>query len=177
MKRVPICFAYFASLLHAVVALRATSDCGSWIPQPATGTLEFQYSACDSISSGYKGAPQIGHRVGNDMIETVAFTDGTVSLRQDEGGPLSRNGLDVSAQQWRGGNGYFHNKSAVLGATSSPGVPLNSRASFDLSVGVGSVRKHLRFGSTATAAANHTVWAPFGDVPAIVSQIDINTFT
>lgn len=141
---------------------------GTWLPDahelPSFAmNLSTLASAAPSIYSDV-------HMVGNDRVFAFVAADGGSSMRQDEGGPKLLNDYDPSLFQYAGGVGWLFSD-----ATSTPRCDTNmtpSGAAFRQSMvlGVGRLTKTCEAGGLRV---EHTLWAPFGDAPALVSTVTI----
>ena len=94
---------------------------GTWAPDfynnPSYIFTGGPSSAPDSI---YPSSPTILHAAGNDRVSAIIFSDGSASLRQDEGGAKLLHGGIASvpaAYQFRGAAGYLANATHVVSAT------------------------------------------------------------
>lgn len=124
-------------------------------------------------SAIYPTTPTVLHSAGNDRISALLFSDGTVSLRQDEGGAKLLHGFTANASlyQFRGAAGFATDASGVLGATvvdGSVGVAAAPPLALALGMGYATKRAPLRGGGNVT----HSIIAPFGDHSVALSIID-----
>jgi hypothetical protein len=116
--------------------------------------------------------PVIHHRVGNDRLEAVVFTNGDVSVRQDEGGPKLLNAYYPEKGQYRGGFGYVidNAKSAIILSTRVPATLTPDIKTFKLQFGVNYA---LKVTWNENMLASQRIFAPFGDLPFVYSQVNI----
>ena len=137
------------------------------------GLPAFRYT-CDQINDkkavtevnpGILGATEHIHQVGNDRIVAIASNYGHVRVRQDEGAPKFLNDYAPDRDCYAGGFGYLTDGKATL-STFYPG----NADSFDRVFGVGYFRKSV---SGHGYKIDHTIFAPFGDDPVLISQVTI----
>ena len=110
------------------------------------------------------------HVVGNDRMIANVAADGSLTLRQDEGGPKYLNDYNATLFQFAGGVGWLFGEGAgVLCDTNVSFPPPRGRA-LAMTFAVGRVEKECVAGGLSTA---QTIFAPFGDIPAVVSTVTI----
>jgi hypothetical protein len=182
--------------LLAVVCARLTSAgpgdtlYGSWQPDPVSGTPSFVFVGGNSTSPGaiFPTSPDTAlHAIGNDRLATLVFADGTLSMRQDEGGPKLLNGFgrNATAYGFRGGYGFISDEYSVLALTAVNGT-VGGATNGDvyhhltsLTLGTGLVRKTLDgvpvAKATLYAGVTQTLVAPFGDDSVLLSLVDVIT--
>jgi Glycosyl hydrolase 36 superfamily, catalytic domain len=146
---------------------------GEWI-EDEFGLPAFHYE-CDQINDP-KAKTEVNpriiltptehiHQVGNDRVVAIASNYGHVRIRQDEGAPKFLNDYAPERGYFAGGLGYLTDGSVRL-STFYPG----NAKTFDRIFGVGYFRKKVR---GETFSVNQVIFAPFGDDPALVSQVTI----
>jgi hypothetical protein len=146
---------------------------GEWI-EDEFGLPAFHYT-CDQVKDpkavtevnpGLLSSTEHIHQVGNDRIVAVASNYGHVRVRQDEGAPKFLNDYAPERGCYGGGFGYLTDGTTTL-STFYPG----NAESFDRVFGVGYFRKKVSgYGYTI----DQSIFAPFGDDPALVSQVMIS---
>ena len=133
------------------------------------------------------GGSKLGnlHQVGNDRLIGMAQGDGSLSIRQDEGGPQWLQAGDASVGQHGGALGYLLSPAAAADGT-GPGTgtgtggpelllhtlntPESPLAAYELGVGYASKTK----GSAAAGVrVVHSVVAPFGDGTAMLVSVRV----
>ncbi len=148
---------------------------GEWF-QDEFGLPAFLYS-CDQIhdkkaatevNPGILSSTEHVHQVGNDRIVAVASNYGHVRVRQDEGAPKFLNDYAPERGCYGAGLGYLTDGTTTL-STSYPGN--DDVLSFDRVFGVGYFRKSV---AGRAYHIDHTIFAPFGDDPVLVSQVTIS---
>lgn len=145
---------------------------GEWV-EDEFGLPAFHYT-CDQIKDpkavtkvnpGILGPTEHIHQVGNDRIVAIASNFGHVRVRQDEGAPKFLNDHAPEREIFAGGIGYLTDGKNTI-STYYPG----NASSFDRVFGVGYFRKQI---SENGYKINQVIFAPFGDDPALVSQVTI----
>ena len=159
---------------------------GEWI-EDEFGLPAFRYT-CDQLNDpkaktevnpGILSSTEHIHQVGNDRIVAIASNYGHVRVRQDEGAPKFLNDYVPEQGHFAGGFGYltdgkgafstyYPGNATMFDRISDKGVI--STPSFDRIFGIGYFRKKLRAGNHNI---DQTIFAPFGDDPALVSQVTI----
>ncbi|MFX1261436.1 MAG: GH36-type glycosyl hydrolase domain-containing protein [Promethearchaeota archaeon] len=145
---------------------------GEWI-KDEFGLPAYRYT-CDQIRDPKAVSPMTEvwrqntdhlHQVGNDRLVAVVSNYGHVQVRQDEGSPKFLNDYDPSRFQFGGGIGYLTDGESVLSTY------YNGQADeFDRIFGMGYFRKTVKDNSYVL---DQVIFAPFGDIPVIVSQVTI----
>jgi hypothetical protein len=108
--------------------------------------------------------------VGNDRMFANVAADGMLTLRQDEGGPKYLNDFNSSVFQFGGGVGWlFGDAPSPLCDTNVSFPPPTGRA-VSMTFGVAYVAKTCTAGALTVA---QTVFAPFGDLPTVISTVTI----
>jgi len=107
--------------------------------------------------------------VGNDRVVGVASNYGYIKLRQDEGAPKYLNYHIPELDQYAGGFGYLTDGKSVLSTYYS-----GQESNFNRIFGIGYFRKEV---SSQEYDVNHTVFAPFGDDPILISQVKVTNKT
>jgi hypothetical protein len=107
--------------------------------------------------------------VGNDRLVGVASNFGYIMVRQDEGAPKYLNYHIPELNQYAGGFGYLTDNKDLL-STYYRGQDVNFKRIF----GIGYFSKKV---SNQSYAVNHTIFAPFGDDPLLISQVKIRNKT
>lgn len=147
---------------------------GRW-DQDDFGLPIFRYTANQSsdphavtdVRPGILSATEHIHQVGNDRITALASNYGTVRIRQDEDCPKILNDVDPESRQFGGGLGYLTGAREVLSTYCNGGDPNVERI-----FGMGYFRKRV----TGTSyAVDQVIVAPFGDDPALLSQVTITS--
>ena len=105
------------------------------------------------------------HQVGNDRLVAVVSNYGHVQVRQDEGSPKFLNDYDPSRFQFGGGIGYLTDGKSVLSTYYT-----GQAEEFGRIFGMGYFRKTVKDNSYVV---DQVIFAPFGDIPVIVSQVTI----
>lgn len=109
------------------------------------------------------------HMVGNDRYFAFVAADGGVTLRQDEGGPKLLNDFSPLSYQYAGGVGWLFAEDSIICDTNvTPGVGLFTQS---MVFGVAYLKKTCA--EPGGLRVEHTLWAPFGDVSALVSTVSI----
>ncbi len=103
--------------------------------------------------------------VGNDRIVGLASNYGYVMVRQDEGAPKYLNYHDPGLNQYAGGFGYLTD-----GKSSISTYYNGQNSNFERVFGIGYISKRV---SNQNYKVNQTIFAPFGDDPVLISQIEI----
>ncbi|MFX1332115.1 MAG: GH36-type glycosyl hydrolase domain-containing protein, partial [Promethearchaeota archaeon] len=145
---------------------------GEWI-KDEFGLPAYRYT-CDQIRDPKAVSPMTEvwrqntdhlHQVGNDRLVAVVSNYGHVQVRQDEGSPKFLNDYDPSRFQFGGGIGYLTDGESFLSTY------YNGQADeFDRIFGMGYFRKTVKDNSYVL---DQVIFAPFGDIPVIVSQVTI----
>ncbi len=146
---------------------------GTWI-EDEFGLPAFHYT-CDQVNDpkaktelnpgGILSATEHIHQVGNDRIVAVASNYGHVRVRQDEGAPKFLNDYAPDRGAFAGGFGYLTDGKSALSTFYSGG-----EKSFERIFGVGYFRKKL---TGDQYRIDQVVFAPFGDDPVVISQVNI----
>jgi hypothetical protein len=123
------------------------------------------YKAVTEVNAGILSPTEHIHQVGNDRIVAIASNYGHIRVRQDEGAPKFLNDYAPKRGIFGGGFGYLTDGKSSL-STFYPG----GGKSFDRIFGVGYFRKKV---SSNAYSIDHVISAPFGDDPALVSQVTI----
>lgn len=176
-----------AALLTTVKADFGDSSYGFWTTD-AFGNPAFQFTGGSSSVAGaqYPTSPVVIHHAGNDRVSAMAFSDGSVTVRQDEGGPKVINGYnsDPSVYQFRGGFGYLSNSTTVIASTAIDGTVGLGASPFSegrgmgdapnnisLVLGMGYVAKAVTV--TSSLGLTQTILAPFGDDSVVLSLLTL----
>jgi len=145
---------------------------GEWI-EDEFGLPAYRYT-CDQINDPKAISPvnevwrpktEHLHQVGNDRLVGVASNYGHISLRQDEGSPKYLNDHNPDKGVYAGGFGYLTDGENYL-STFYPG----HADSFERVFGMGYYQKIVEGNGLK---ANQVIFAPFGDDPLLISQIEI----
>lgn len=107
------------------------------------------------------------HHFGNDRMIVVAMTDGTVAMRQDEGGAKFLNSRDKGHGQLGGAVGFLSEGNQVLLHTRR-----NESDDIEMQLGSGYFRKRVR-SDAARVSIDHSVVAPHGDHSFAVIVVNI----
>jgi hypothetical protein len=121
--------------------------------------------AVTPVSPAWQSPVRHWHQVGNDRVVALAANDGTVQVRQDEGGPKLLNDFDPRRCRFAGGFGYLTDGAGVL-STMYPGHAVT----FERTFGLGYVEKRV---SGRGLGVRQVVFAPFGDDPLVVSEVEV----
>ena len=121
--------------------------------------------AVTNVQPGVLSPTEHIHQVGNDRITAIASNYGHVRVRQDEGCPKFLNDVDPTSSQFGGGLGYLIGPQETL-TTYYDG----SNRAFERIFGVGYYRKTV---SGSHYSVDQVIAAPFGDDPALISQVTI----
>ena len=141
---------------------------GTWLPD-ADGlpsfaiNLTFLAAAAPAIYSDV-------HVVGNDRVFAFVAADGGSSLRQDEGGPKMLNDFDPPLSQYAGGIGWLFADGSQAPQCDTNVTPSAAGFAQAMTLGVGRLTKTCAWGGLRV---EHTLWAPLGDAPAVVSTVTI----
>jgi putative sterol carrier protein len=145
---------------------------GEWITDQH-GLPAYRYT-CDQdhdpravtpVSRVWRSPTDHSHQVGNDRLVAVASNYGYVQVRQDEGAPKFLNDYDPTHGQFAGGFGYLTDGETSL-STFYPG----GAETFDRVFGIGYFRKTA---SRSGYTVDQVIFAPFGDVPLLISQVTV----
>ncbi len=145
---------------------------GEWITDEF-GLPAFHYT-CDQVRDPkaisptdpvYRSPTDQTHQVGNDRLVAAVSNYGYVQVRQDEGSPKFLNDYAPERSQFGGGIGYLTDGKVIL-STLYPG----DDQTFDRIFGMGYLRKKV---ANDDYTADHAIFAPFGDDPVLVSQVNI----
>lgn len=142
---------------------------GFWLPD-AFGLPSFSVN----LSHLATEAPSIYsdvHLVGNDRVFAFVAADGGCSVRQDEGGPKMLNDFSSSLYQFAGGVGWLFEGGVIAPLCDTNITP--SAAGFRQTMTLGVARLTKTCVAPGGLAVEHTLWAPFGDAPAVVSTVTI----
>ena len=145
---------------------------GEWI-EDEYGLPAYRYTCNQTTDSKahtrtyahWRKATEHIHQVGNDRLVAVASNYGHVQVRQDEGSPKFLNDVVPENHQYGGGIGFLTDGEVLLSTYYT-----GQEESFDRVFGVGYYRKKL---SGADLVADQTIFAPYGDVPLLISQTRI----
>jgi hypothetical protein len=105
------------------------------------------------------------HLVGNNRVVGVASNFGHIQVRQDEGAPKYLNDYAPAEGLHGAGIGWLTDGNEVV-STHYPGDP----ARFERIFGLGYLRK---IAHSAGYTADQTIFAPYGDDPALISLVTI----
>jgi hypothetical protein len=148
---------------------------GRWAPDVhGNPSYVFTGGASDAPDALFPTSATPLHAAGNDRVSAIVFSDGTASLRQDEGGAKLLHGFAAAPRdyQFRGAAGYVSGAGGVLGATAvdaSAGVPPASPLEITLGMGYATKAAPLRGGG----GVRHTLLAPFGDASVVLSLVEL----
>lgn len=118
------------------------------------------------------------HSVGNDRVSAIIFSDGSASLRQDEGGAKLLHGFfsDPLNYQFRGAAGYSSNSTHVLSASIvDTSCGLEGATPLQVTLGMGYATKTSPV--LGGGIVNHTILSPFGDDSVTLSLVSISPLT
>jgi hypothetical protein len=151
-----------------------SADIGSWLPDAAN--LPSFAVALANVSRVAANITADLHVVGNDRHIVFVAADGMMTMRQDEGGPKLLSDFNASVSQYGGGIGWLFDADAAPAApplcdTNVSYPPLPGRLA-SLLFGVGYAAKTCT-STAAGVAISQVVWAPFGDIPAVVSTVTV----
>jgi len=121
--------------------------------------------AATDVNPGVLASTEHIHQIGNDRLTAIASNYGHVRVRQDEGASKFLNDYAPERGCFAGGFGYRTDGTSVL-STFYPG----NGDTFDRIFGIGYFRKNV---SGRGYAVDQVIFAPFGDDPALVSQVTI----
>ncbi|WP_075279212.1 GH36-type glycosyl hydrolase domain-containing protein [Thermophilibacter provencensis] len=107
-------------------------------------------------------------QIGNDRIIGLTYNFGYVKIRQDEGGPKFVNDWDPERRQYAGGFGYFRDDESCLSTF------YQEQEDFERIFGCGYFTKRV---SDGRLGVEQTVFAPYGDDPALVSRVRVTNNT
>ena len=176
-----LCFALLLPLcLPITSAVPSFGDTayGFWLPD-TFGNPSFRFLGGPSPHPAalFPTSPAILHAAGNDRLSALIFSDGTASLRQDEGGPKLLHGISFSPPsfQFRGGAGYLSANGAALAASIVDGtVGLPPASPLSLTLGMGYAIKAVPAPRLSPGAAlQHTLLAPWGDASVLLSLAEL----
>ena len=145
---------------------------GEWI-EDQFGLPAYRY-VCDqttdpkAVTPVYKvwrSATDHTHQVGNDRVIAAASNYGYVQVRQDEGSSKFLNDYCPERGQYGGGVGYLTDGDELL-STFYPG----NAETFDRIFGIGYFRKRV---TGRKYALDQVIFAPFGDDPVVISQVNV----
>ena len=122
-------------------------------------------TAVSKVSPGILSATEHIHQVGNDRIIAVVSNYGHVRVRQDEGAPKFLNDYAPDRGYFGGGIGYLTDGKEMLCTAYSGG-----EANFQRIFGTGYFRKTV---TGKRYAVDQVIFAPFGDDPVLISQINV----
>ena len=131
----------------------------------------YEFNASFALPGPASGATawKAGIQLGNDRYVGVMGADNAISVRQDEGAPKL---LNAQWQMWPAGIGYVSSAAgggALVSSLHTAAAPTKRRAC------VGYV---ARISENAGLSLSHTLIAPYGDDPVIVSEVTVtNTGT
>ena len=141
---------------------------GDWL-QDADGLPSFEFNLTHLAAA----APAIYsdvHLVGNDRVFAFVAADGGASLRQDEGGPKLLNDFAPGLFQYAGGIGWLFADGLAAPQCDTNVTPSAAGFLQTMTAGVGRLTKTCAAGGLRV---QHTLWAPFGDAPALISTVTI----
>ncbi len=121
--------------------------------------------ALTPVNPVWRAPAEHSHQVGNDRLVAVVSNNGTIRVRQDEGSPKYLNDYYPPEKQYAGGFGYLTDGQKVLSTYYS-----GEEDSFERLFGTGYVKKTVRDKGYRVA---QTVFAPFGDDPLLISQVEV----
>lgn len=121
--------------------------------------------AVTPVNPAWQSPTSHWHQIGNDRLVALASNDGYVQVRQDEGGPKLLNDFDPKRRRFAGGFGYLSDGLDVL-STYYPG----HAETFERTFGLGYLEKRV---AGRGLAVRQVVFAPFGDDPLVVSEVEI----
>ena len=114
------------------------------------------------------------HQVGNDRLVGMAKGDGSLSIRQDEGGPQWLQSADPAVGQHGGALGYLLSTAAdgsapelLMHTLNTPASPLGK---YELGIGYASKTKSS---AAAGVTVTHSIVAPFGDGTALLVSVKV----
>jgi hypothetical protein len=113
----------------------------------------------------WRSATDQTHMVGNSRLVTAVSNYGYVQVRQDEGSPKFLNDYFPEGGHYGGGIGFLTDGKSVL-STYYPG----NADSFDRVLGEGYYKKTVK---GHQYEVEHTILAPYGDDPVVVSMVKI----
>ena len=145
---------------------------GEWI-EDEFGLPAYLYT-CDQINDPKAVTPMNEkwrsnrehlHQVGNDRLVAVASNYGYIQVRQDEGSPKYLNEFNPEEGHFAGGFGYLTDGTNHLSTYYSGNADY-----FERIFGIGYIRKKI---TGHEYFVEHTIFAPFGDDPVLISQVKI----
>jgi hypothetical protein len=119
------------------------------------------------VETAWRAPTDHTHQIGNDRIIAAASNYGYIQVRQDEGGPKFLNDYHPDSGFFGAGIGYLTDGSEILG-TYYPGAG----TSFERYFGMGYLRKQT---TGKNFSVDQTIYAPFGDDPALISEVAISS--
>ena len=160
-------FVGLARIAAAQTSTYGSGDFGTWVIDNH-GLPSFAVNS--SMNDKLGQVAYFTHQIGNDRVVALT-TDGTVSLRQDEGGPKLLNDYVAEDAQIRGGFGFVNAGKNVLVSSrfenASTFRPKNLTQKFSHTLGIGYYRKQS---TDHGATVDEAVIAPFGDEPVLFIQ-------
>jgi hypothetical protein len=161
---------FLVLLLTGAVTVQASSF-GMWAADPTGAPAFLWHGGCPPASNRTvcPTSRSLIHAAGNDRVAAVLYNDGTVALRQDEGGPKVLNGYSPPAGQFGGALGFLADATSVLASTATDG-PLTPGGPLQATLGVGFAAKTA---ATARVRVEHAVTALFGDDSAVLITVDV----
>jgi len=118
------------------------------------------------------------HAIGNDRHQLYLFSDGSASLRQDEGGPKLLNAYESSSRQFGGAAGFVTTvapaKAELLASTVVDSAnQQNTPAPLNLVFGTGFGRRVVVPNASSIFSVEATLVAPFGDDSVVLSIVKL----
>jgi len=107
------------------------------------------------------------HEVGNHRLVGIASNYGYIQVRQDEGGPKFLNDYNPESNQFAGGFGYLSDGKNTISTFYSD---KKKAELFERVFGIGYYKKEI---NAFNLIVNHTIFAPYGDDPILISQVSI----
>lgn len=144
---------------------------GHWITDAfALPAFDYTDEATDPAARWNDGtgtSTSFWHQVGNDRVVADAFNDGYVQLWDGERQYRSSNYYDAALRQYAGGFGYLQVGSA---AWSTLYLDRPAGSSYRRVFGMGYYEEDERANGVQ---ADQTIFAPFGDDPVLLSQVQL----
>ena len=145
---------------------------GEWITDQF-GLPAYRYT-CDQtrdpkavtpVHKQWRGPTDHTHQVGNDRIIAAVSNFGYLQVRQDEGSPKFLNDYSPEHARFGGGIGFLTD-----GKTTLSTYYTGNADSFDRIMGEGYIRNNVNGNKWKI---DQVVFAPFGDDPVLISQVNI----
>ena len=166
------------------------TDYGFWVLDNSTQTAAFSFrgGACSDATAAALNKTCIPitnrtpiHVVGNDRHQLYVFSDGSASLRQDEGGPKMLNAYNTTIAQFAGAAGFVTSlgsdpSSLIASTVVETTVTPNSSAPLTIVLGTGFARRLAipQVPDLGISGVDATLVAPFGDDSVVLSIVTVS---